>query len=304
MKLFAPEYVKKFKCIKDACIHNCCIGWEIDIDEKTLARYKDMKDTSIISTVEETCESCHFRLTSDGRCANLTENGLCRIIIIHGEEYLSEICREHPRFYNRTSHGLELGIGMSCEAACKIILESDDYAKILEYGETNDGVIPLTDFDAVAEREKIYEVLSDISLTHGEKISKISTMYEIPNDIFKDSEQWRGTLNELEYLDESHKENFLAFDAEAKVDSSLEKFLARALAYFIYRHASEADSILDFRARLTLSLFLERLYASLLSHVKTQTKNDTYEIARTISEELEYSEDNIESLLFEIEFLI
>ena len=36
MDIFAPSYYKKFKCIADKCHHNCCIGWEIDIDDEAL----------------------------------------------------------------------------------------------------------------------------------------------------------------------------------------------------------------------------------------------------------------------------
>ena len=39
MKEVFPNYYKKFKCIADKCKHNCCIGWEIDIDNDTLEFY-------------------------------------------------------------------------------------------------------------------------------------------------------------------------------------------------------------------------------------------------------------------------
>ena len=44
MKLYAPSYYKDFKCIADKCAHNCCIGWEIDIDEISLEKYKSLKN--------------------------------------------------------------------------------------------------------------------------------------------------------------------------------------------------------------------------------------------------------------------
>ena len=37
-----PDYYKKFKCIADKCKHNCCIGWEIDIDNNTYDFYKKL----------------------------------------------------------------------------------------------------------------------------------------------------------------------------------------------------------------------------------------------------------------------
>ena len=29
-----PDYYKKFNCKKEKCRHNCCVGWEIDIDDE------------------------------------------------------------------------------------------------------------------------------------------------------------------------------------------------------------------------------------------------------------------------------
>ena len=42
MNIFAPTYYSKFKCIADKCSHNCCVGWEIDIDEDTLLKYNSV----------------------------------------------------------------------------------------------------------------------------------------------------------------------------------------------------------------------------------------------------------------------
>ena len=37
-----PAYYKAFRCIGSDCTENCCIGWEIDVDEDTLAYYKSI----------------------------------------------------------------------------------------------------------------------------------------------------------------------------------------------------------------------------------------------------------------------
>jgi len=42
MKEIFPNYYDKFTCIAGACKHNCCIGWEIDIDESTMELYESM----------------------------------------------------------------------------------------------------------------------------------------------------------------------------------------------------------------------------------------------------------------------
>ena len=34
-----PDFYGEFQCIADKCAHSCCLGWEIDIDDKSAARY-------------------------------------------------------------------------------------------------------------------------------------------------------------------------------------------------------------------------------------------------------------------------
>ena len=93
MKLYAPEYYKKFKCIADKCDHGCCIGWEIDVDAVTLEKYKRLKNhyaESILNSIS-TDDTPHFVLCEGERCPHLDERGLCKIIINAGEEYLCDI---------------------------------------------------------------------------------------------------------------------------------------------------------------------------------------------------------------------
>ena len=37
-----PHYYSEFRCIADKCKDNCCIGWEIDIDDETAEKYKSI----------------------------------------------------------------------------------------------------------------------------------------------------------------------------------------------------------------------------------------------------------------------
>ena len=45
------DYYEKFNCISSNCKHNCCIGWEIEIDndtfEKLLVRINNPQSTPI-----------------------------------------------------------------------------------------------------------------------------------------------------------------------------------------------------------------------------------------------------------------
>lgn len=295
MKLFAPQYYKEFACIADRCKHSCCVGWEIDVDGEALCKYQalDGYGKEIAKSIDYN-ETPHFQLAENDRCPHLNGRGLCRIILECGEEYLCDICREHPRFYNYTTRGKEVGLGMSCEEACRIILSSDRYAEFCEVGENNEYLEDVG-FDAVNEREALYSILSDRSAEYEERLFAISKRYEISPRRASD-EEWRDIIDSLEYLDETRKTLFLNYSSNAETPKDFENQLERALAYFVYRHCAEAENAEDFRASLGFCLFCERLLASLVSSQKPENLEQMAEYARILSEEIEYSEDNTQLL--------
>ena len=164
MPIFAPKYYRDFCCIADRCKHSCCIGWEIDIDSDTMQKYNALKSKTG-NTIRESIDTNgtpHFRLCEGERCPHLDGRGLCNIISELGDGYLCDICREHPRFYNEVPFGLEVGLGMACEEACRIILSSDDYDSIITIEDEDVGLG--TDFNAIPHRERIFEILKDLLL--------------------------------------------------------------------------------------------------------------------------------------------
>lgn len=294
MKLRAPKYYLDFACIADRCKHSCCIGWEIDVDEAARRKYSALRGGYGEEIKKSICgDPPHFALRKDDRCPHLDEHGLCRIIREFGEDYLCDICREHPRFYNSTARGREAGLGISCEEACRIVLSSDNYAEMIEIGE-DDGEID-TDFDAVAEREKIYAILSDRNISYAERIRIIAEKYDTVPEKLSDK-VWKELISDLEYLDESHREVFSGYSSKTETPDRIEPELERALSYFIYRHASAAENEEEFRAALGFCLFCERLLASIA------TKETILDCARILSEEIEYSEDNTDAIKTEFLF--
>ena len=294
MTLRAPKYYLDFACIADRCKHSCCIGWEIDVDDAARRKYSDLRGGYGEEIKKSICGNPpHFALREDDRCPHLDERGLCRIIRELGEDYLCDICREHPRFYNSTARGREVGLGISCEEACRILLSSDDYAEMIEIGE-EDGEI-YTDFDAVTEREKVYELLSDRNIPYAERLRAIAEKYGTAPEKLSD-EEWKELISDLEYLDERHRELLLGYSSKTEPSPEIEPELERALAYFIYRHASPAENEEEFRAALGFSLFCERLLASIA------TRSTILDRARILSEEIEYSEDNTDAIKTEFWF--
>ncbi len=304
MKLYAPEYYKNFVCIADKCDHSCCIGWEIDIDDKALDKYGSSSHEyakSILSSIDME-DTPHFRLCEGERCPHLDERGLCKIILNLGEDHLCHICREHPRFYNDTCHGREVGIGMACEEACRIILNSADYGVFEEIGEVC-GEAEKIDFDAGICRKRLYDILSDGSLTYRQKLNKIYTEYGVSPCIM-DDEEWKQIISSLEYLDDSHKSLFCEYSSRLYDINENGIYLERALAYFIFRHCTEAQDEEEFRISLGFCLFCERLLASVIKFSNANSLKDIISLARIISEEIEYSEDNTEEIMFQYRQII
>lgn len=286
MQLRAPKYYKNFKCIADKCKHSCCIGWEIDIDNKAQERYNSLSNLygeyirkSIIKGPLP-----HFHMTCNGKCVHLDNDGLCKIIKNVSEDYLCDICREHPRFYNFTNHGKEVGVGMSCESACELILSSDDFDQMEVLFNIEDN-IEKYEFDAVLEREKIYPILKDSTYSFNYKINELCKIYDVSLDV-----DVMSIINDLEYLDENHKEYFWQFSRIDSANETFNKKLSRVLAYFIYRHCSEAFDLEEFRVCLGFSIFCTILIQGI------SFENTLVEMARVVSEEIEYSEDNTEKI--------
>lgn len=292
MKLYAPKYYTSFACVADRCRHTCCVGWEIDVDADTLQRYRSLNTDygkTIVASIAEQ-DTPHFRLCEGERCPHLNKAGLCRIIMELGEDYLCDICREHPRFYNDSPCGKEVGLGMACQEACRLILGSEAYGDLIEIGETDGEAQPMV-LDTVARRQSIYAVLSDNALPYVEKLHTLYRQYDASPAVFSDGE-WRTLLASLEYLDEAHKADFSTYSSDISTPAAYEKPLERALAYFVFRHGTERQSEEEYRAALGFCLFCERLLASVVK----SGRQEIAEAARIISEELEYSAENTEAI--------
>ena len=154
MRVFKPSYYDDFKCIAGRCKHNCCIGWEIDIDEDTMDLYMSEHGAfgeRLKENISLEGDCPHFVLGKGDRCPFLNDKNLCDVIINMGEESLCQICSDHPRFINCIEDREEMGIGMCCEEAARIIVTYKDKVEIL--GEKSDDeemvfrlrVVPLPD---------------------------------------------------------------------------------------------------------------------------------------------------------------
>ena len=298
MKLYAPKYYKDFRCIADACRHSCCIGWEIDIDPETLCLYRKQKGAFAKRLKENIVseDGAHFRLDENERCPFLNEKGLCDIILTMGEESLSQICTDHPRFRNFFSDRTELGLGLCCEEACRLLLAQEEKLCLVSVGEDEEDVFPLDAFEReiLAFREKLFAAIQDRSLPVCERIAHVFALCDIPMPE-KSIAEWADILLSLERMDAAWEDVLTAWKSSPHEPSYRENEIAfeQLLWYFIYRHTASAEDLLDLRARgafAALSVFL-------IACLHASEKTELAEICRLYSAEIEYSEENTEALI-------
>ena len=120
MLIRVPDYFENFKCLAGACPHSCCIGWEVVLDEDSVALYKGVEGPlgeklRAAMTVDAEGDVC-FPLNG-GRCPFLDEENLCEIHRQLGQEATSVTCREHPRFTEDFGAFREITLCASCPAA-------------------------------------------------------------------------------------------------------------------------------------------------------------------------------------------
>lgn len=135
MKVLKPFYYDDFKCIGGECIDNCCCNnWRIDIDEKTYKKYKRLKGqwgkkiNSNISKVRSNSNYLKYGKINlkNGVCALLSEEKLCTIHSILGEEYLCNTCKMYPREIYKYGEIYERNLSLSCPEVARYIVKMKD----------------------------------------------------------------------------------------------------------------------------------------------------------------------------------
>lgn len=318
MKLIIPKYAADFKCIGGACSDNCCIGWEIGIDSATLDKYKRVDGEfgkRLALGIEDGDGEASFKMSGE-RCPFLNSSNLCDIIINLGEGYLCDICREHPRFYNVLGDTAFSGVGLSCEAAARLILSEKGGHTYIEK-EVYD-ISPEPCFDEIFDiimlyKQRIVDIFEDKTLKFGEKLIRVCREAESvqaridgeARDAYTDLSKYSikdilDLFSSLEYLDEGYAKVICealerAGEGKISLSGSSEGYLENLMLYFVDRHlprAVEDGSVIGKIAFAALSVaILSQLIPS------DASLDAAMQISMKYSKEIEYNEDNTEAIM-------
>lgn len=139
-EVYAPAWMQDFACLGGACPRTCCRGWNIPLDEKHFAMYKEISDPELRPAVGSVIRSIHkkhngrssdeiFLMVAnapEGICPLLDKKGLCRLQEQYGAYMLCDTCYFYPRLFWKVNEEHFASACLSCPAVLeKALLQRD-----------------------------------------------------------------------------------------------------------------------------------------------------------------------------------
>ena len=177
MLITKPSYFDDFRCIASLCPDSCCKEWDVQVDARSAAFYRDLPgalgDRLREVLYEEDGET--YLAIAEGRCPMWRADGLCRIQAELGEGALCKTCRDFPRLTHDYGDFVERGLELSCPEAARIILSAAPAPFLAE--EVPGGEEPDYDLDAMtvlkATRQTALSLLENPACPPGHVLAQL-----------------------------------------------------------------------------------------------------------------------------------
>ena len=275
----------------------------------------------------------HFILDKHRNCPFLNNEKLCEIYINLGEKSLCKICAEHPRYYEWFNEVKECGIGLCCEEAARIILsqrepfktyeieipieETNEYdeqvyaylrkarEKIISYLDNSD--IPFNNricnvlwYSNVIQQNLDSELLDDEDIidVHTTVKPQIQEILKIFLTLEYNKMEWKNYIE--------HCINVYANCSEERVrkfnspNSQIDDYLKNVAIYFIWRYFLKGTFDFEILSKVKLMVISIAVIRCMLFCEWLENEDISLEqcinIVKNYSEEIEYSEENLELL--------
>lgn len=136
--IIEPNYFKDFHCIGGECKQNCCsCSWNISFNKKEYLAIKNAKKSK---ELQELCTYAfrrikksddpnvyaQMRMTEEGNCHFLGNDGLCLLQKECGYKVLPYVCRSFPRCYSKYLNTTERYLSSGCEVVVRLLMELSD----------------------------------------------------------------------------------------------------------------------------------------------------------------------------------
>lgn len=306
MKLYAPDYYKDFHCIASQCRHTCCAGWEIDIDADTYDCYSNVEGDfgERLRSGISTDGVPHFKLGEGERCPMLNNENLCDVIINLGEDALCSICAEHPRFYNCFSDRDEVGLGLCCESAASLILSRTKITRLCEIEGGDEFSVPTEEEKEFFRlRRQMFDIVQDRFRPIDDRANELLEFLEI-EVLEKTADEWAAVFDKLERMNDEWSEMLDYIRKPIRLcDFRIRQYdraFEQLMTYFLYRHLPKGLSDGYLRGRAAFSVLAVRIIRAIFVERAARRgvadMHDLIDTARMFSAEIEYCEENINSI--------
>ena len=144
-----PPFYKDFHCTASACPDNCCVGWEVVVDDAAAGFYNRLPGPlgdALRQSMTIDGDGDRIIAMTGGHCPFWTEDHLCRLELELGPEAPCATCRKFPRLTQDYGVFTEYGLSLACPEAARRILtpaRAIDSGNARRAGEPPGGGIPI-----------------------------------------------------------------------------------------------------------------------------------------------------------------
>ena len=159
--ILKPWFYDDFHCTGDACPYTCCMDWGIALDREETERYLyafGERDEAPLLLKEDGTSRIRFR-EDNHRCRFLNEKGLCKLVLTHGEEFISHICHIFPRFETSYNDVRELHLSNACPEVLRFLYEGKERMYFVDEDGMPEGNSLAVQKDLLLLRERCIDFL-------------------------------------------------------------------------------------------------------------------------------------------------
>lgn len=118
---YKTSFIQAFECVGASCEDTCCVGWSMQVNDATLARFAQEAPELTHDVVEEHGIKVMKRDEKTGTCVRFAE-GLCSIHRDYGTQFLGDACHFFPRITRKLGNTVIMSAALSCPEITRLAL--------------------------------------------------------------------------------------------------------------------------------------------------------------------------------------
>lgn len=130
MYIIRPVYYPQFTCLASDCPDTCCKGWIIEVDPDTRKRWQKAGiSDSYLAVTSMRSKETHYQIQMNDHlhCPLLTSDGLCSLVLTHGDSMIPRICQDYPRQETALGTILQKTLSVRCAPVLDLLWSSSAF---------------------------------------------------------------------------------------------------------------------------------------------------------------------------------